>query len=262
MSEAGPPATDVATSTGQRLVRAPRAPSISVPPRSPRTGRRRRCSVTVTPVLSYALAHNRIAVVHRVEIANPGAAVGAATLRLQVEDATGPIGGATDALVDLPEAGSTALTQPQVWLDPTAMARIEEQRPGAVRATLLIERAGRRRAGRAGADSRGEPMAGRSRTARPGDARRLRHAESSGDCRIARGRRRAPAATNGQPVDARLSIRTAPGRRRRPGDLRGRPGQADPLRHRAGQLDRRRAAGPHPGRSAAVAGSAPAWTPR
>jgi hypothetical protein len=92
----------------------------------------------VTPVLSYALAHNRIAVVHRVEIANPGAAVGAATLRLQVQDATGPIGGATDALVDLPEAGSTALTQPQVWLDPTSMARIEEQRPGAVRATLLI----------------------------------------------------------------------------------------------------------------------------
>ena len=33
-------------------------------------------TVSVTPVLSYALAYNRIAVVHRVDIANPGPATG------------------------------------------------------------------------------------------------------------------------------------------------------------------------------------------
>ena len=33
-------------------------------------------TVSVTPVLSYALAHNRIAVVHRVDIGNPGPDVG------------------------------------------------------------------------------------------------------------------------------------------------------------------------------------------
>jgi len=46
--------------------------------------------VTITPVLSYALAYNHIAVVHRVDITNPGPAIGAATLRIQVEDAAGP----------------------------------------------------------------------------------------------------------------------------------------------------------------------------
>ena len=91
----------------------------------------------VTPVVSYALAHNRIAVVHRVEIINPGPAVAGATLRLELQDSGGTIGAAGECLVDLAAAGTTALTQPQLWLDPTAMAGITEPRPGTVRATLL-----------------------------------------------------------------------------------------------------------------------------
>jgi len=93
----------------------------------------------VTPVLSYALAHNRIAVVHRVEVNNPGAGVGAATLRITVADEAGPIGGATDLLVDLPSGGSTAISEPTVWLDPAGMARIRTQQPGTVRVELFVD---------------------------------------------------------------------------------------------------------------------------
>lgn len=133
MSEAAPPTAAAPPSAGDAP--GPHTTTFDDPSPTPAPTLR----VAVTSVLSYALAHNRIAVVHRIDIANPGPPVRAATLRLLVEDATGPIGAATDMLVDLPEAGSTRLTQPQLWLDPAAMARIEEQRPGGVRAGLLID---------------------------------------------------------------------------------------------------------------------------
>ena len=44
-----------------------------------------------TPVLSYALAHNRVPVVSRLAITNFGGPVRAATVRLSVRDAEGPI---------------------------------------------------------------------------------------------------------------------------------------------------------------------------
>ena len=47
---------------------------------------------TSTPVLSYALAHNRVPVVSRLAFTNHGAAVRGATVRVGVRDAEGPIG--------------------------------------------------------------------------------------------------------------------------------------------------------------------------
>ena len=47
--------------------------------------------ITSTPVLSYALAHNRVPVVSRLAITNFGGPVRAATVRLGVRDAEGPI---------------------------------------------------------------------------------------------------------------------------------------------------------------------------
>jgi len=41
-------------------------------------------------------------------------------------------------LVDLPTGGSNAVAEPSVWLDPGAMARIQEQQPGGVRVGLLV----------------------------------------------------------------------------------------------------------------------------
>jgi len=134
VSETGQPRSDAAPPMTPAT-----PPPADVRTAAPPMGPAPMLTVTATPVLSYALAHNHIAVVHRVDIDNAGPAVGAATLRIQVEDATGPIGGAIDALVDLPENGATSLTQPSVWLDPAAMARIEEQRPGGIRVSLLVD---------------------------------------------------------------------------------------------------------------------------
>src|SRR3712207_7259303 len=64
--------------------------------------------VTSTPVLSYALAHNRVPVVSRLALTNHGGAVQGATVRLGVGDAEGPIGDPVELLVDL-DAGSTTV---------------------------------------------------------------------------------------------------------------------------------------------------------
>jgi hypothetical protein len=96
-------------------------------------------SATVTPVVSYALAHNAIAVVHRVEIDNTGPAIAAATLRIGLQDADGPLGAASDHLVDLPTGGTNALTRPQLFLDPAAMARVTVERAGEVRLSILVD---------------------------------------------------------------------------------------------------------------------------
>ncbi len=133
MSAAGPPITDDASPVAPADARAEAADGAAAEVARPTL------TIAVTPVLSYALAYNRIAVVHRVDINNPGPDVGAATLRIQVEDGSGPLGAATDFLVDLRSGGSTALGEPSVWLDPEAMARIDEHRPGAVRVSLLVD---------------------------------------------------------------------------------------------------------------------------
>ena len=88
-------------------------------------------------MVSYALAHNAIAVVHRVDIGNAGPAIAAATLRIQLQDADGPLGAVTDSLVDLPTGGTNALRRPQLLLDPAAMARVTLERPGEIRFTVL-----------------------------------------------------------------------------------------------------------------------------
>ena len=83
LSAAGPPMTDNVLPNG-----GPDSPAASSPLEPPATPT---LAVSVTPVLSYALAYNRIAVVHRVDISNPGPDIGAATLRIQVEDSSGPL---------------------------------------------------------------------------------------------------------------------------------------------------------------------------
>src|SRR5918998_117694 len=64
---------------------------------------------TSTPVLSYALAHNRVPVVSRLAFTNHGGAVHGATVRLGVRDAEGPIGSPVDLLVDGEDVGGTAV---------------------------------------------------------------------------------------------------------------------------------------------------------
>ncbi|HZB48614.1 MAG TPA: DNA helicase, partial [Mycobacteriales bacterium] len=91
-----------------------------------------------TPVLSYAMAHNEIPAISRLRIDGVAADVRAATLRLTVADAQGPIGDPQDVLLDLAAGEPTVLSDLTLVLDPAAMLQVEEQRPGTIRAELVI----------------------------------------------------------------------------------------------------------------------------
>ncbi len=96
-------------------------------------------SATSTPVLSYALAHNRVPVVSRLALTNHGGAARAATVRVRVLDAEGPIGGAVERLVDLDAGRTTVLGDVGLAMDPAVMLQIEEQRPGSIEIDVLVD---------------------------------------------------------------------------------------------------------------------------
>src|SRR5687767_12894456 len=95
--------------------------------------------ITSTPVLSYALAHNRVPVVSRLAITNFGGPVRAATVRLSVRDAEGPIARTVELLADLDEGRTTVLTDLGLVMDPAAMLHVEEQRPGVIDVEVLAD---------------------------------------------------------------------------------------------------------------------------
>src|ERR687890_1720568 len=95
--------------------------------------------ITSTPVLSYALAHNRVPVVSRLAITNFGGPVRAATVRLSVRDAEGPIAQTVELLADLDEGRTTVLTDLGLVMDPAAMLHVEEQRPGVIDVEVITE---------------------------------------------------------------------------------------------------------------------------
>ncbi|MGZ6777299.1 MAG: hypothetical protein ACXVGD_22405, partial [Blastococcus sp.] len=88
--------------------------------------------ITSTPVLSYALAHNRIPVVSRLALTCDDGPVRGATVRLSVRDAEGPIAQTVELLVDLDEGRTTVLTDLGLVMDPAAMLQVEGQRPGVI----------------------------------------------------------------------------------------------------------------------------------
>src|SRR3954465_9602714 len=87
--------------------------------------------ITSTPVLSYALAHNRVPVVSRLALTS-NATLRGATVRLEVRDAEGPIARPVELLVDLDEGRTTVLTDLGLVMDPAAMLQVEGQRPGVI----------------------------------------------------------------------------------------------------------------------------------
>src|ERR1700712_579302 len=88
--------------------------------------------ITSRPVLSYALAHNRLPVVSRLALTCEGGPVRAATVRLSVRDAEGAIARPVELLVDLDEGRTTVLTELPLVMDPAAMLQVEAQRPGVI----------------------------------------------------------------------------------------------------------------------------------
>ena len=109
--------------------------------------------ITSTPVLSYALAHNRIPVVSRLALTSDGPVRGA-TVRLSVRDAEGPIAQAVELLVDLDEGRTTVLTDVGLVMDPAAMLHVEEQRPGVLEVEVETDGELRRQHAAAGAGAR------------------------------------------------------------------------------------------------------------
>lgn len=100
-------------------------------------GYRAEISLDVRRVLSYAMAHNRIPVISRIEVRSEVDVQGA-VLALDVEDASGAIGAPERLNLDLRAGTPTVLTDLTLTLDPAAMLQVEEQRPGVVRARLEI----------------------------------------------------------------------------------------------------------------------------
>src|SRR4051812_43210598 len=94
--------------------------------------------ITSTPVLSYALAHNRIPVVSRLAL-TADAPVRGATVRLGVRDAEGPIARSIELLADIDEGRTTVLTDVGLVMDPAAMLHVEEQRPGVIDVEVEVD---------------------------------------------------------------------------------------------------------------------------
>jgi hypothetical protein len=93
--------------------------------------------VDAAPVLSYPMAHNRLAVVSRIAVRHRGPAVAGASVQVEVRDVEGRIGTAWERLVDLAPDAETQLTDIDLHLDADSMLRIEAQRPAQVVVRVL-----------------------------------------------------------------------------------------------------------------------------
>src|SRR3954465_7448938 len=80
--------------------------------------------ITSTPVLSYALAHNRIPVVSRLAL-TADATVRRATGRPRRPDRAGPSARSIELLADIDEGRATVLTDVGLVMDPTAMLHVD-----------------------------------------------------------------------------------------------------------------------------------------
>ncbi|MGQ0845288.1 MAG: DUF3320 domain-containing protein [Sporichthyaceae bacterium] len=85
--------------------------------------------VEVVPILSYAMAHNRIPVVHRVGL-TAGFEVDGAALRIAIRDDEGVVSHPFEQLVDLAPGTPTVLERPDVRLDPAKLLQNRDRRPG------------------------------------------------------------------------------------------------------------------------------------
>ncbi|HZL07046.1 MAG TPA: Swt1 family HEPN domain-containing protein, partial [Coriobacteriia bacterium] len=114
------------------------APSeVGATPEVPRTqGDGGRISISALPVLSFAMAHCKIAVVDEISVERRGSELRGASLELDITCAEGSLGGPKVLLLDLVEGQRTTLRGVDLVLDPARMLRIDEQQPGEIRALL------------------------------------------------------------------------------------------------------------------------------
>src|SRR3954465_9274322 len=94
--------------------------------------------ITSTPVLSYALAHNRIPVVNRLALTS-NAVIRGATVKLSVRDPEGSIGTAVELTAALDDDRATVLPDVALTLDPAAMLQVDSQRPGVIDVEVVAD---------------------------------------------------------------------------------------------------------------------------
>ncbi len=68
-----------------------------------------RLRLSTKPILNYAMAHNRVPIVDRVELHNTGPDVAGAVVHLEVRDAHGVLSAPSAHLVDLASGATTVL---------------------------------------------------------------------------------------------------------------------------------------------------------
>lgn len=91
-----------------------------------------RVDVDVLPVVSYAMAHNRVPVVQHLMLHNRGPEVAGAEVSASIGDSEGRLSMPWSTKVDLPAEGATPIADVDLRLDPTPMHQVNEQRPGAI----------------------------------------------------------------------------------------------------------------------------------
>ncbi|MDQ1752167.1 MAG: hypothetical protein QOE71_3223 [Pseudonocardiales bacterium] len=93
----------------------------------------------VEPVLSYALAHNRVPVVRRLRVENPGASELSVTVNLAIEDAQGALTQPWQSTFSLGAGVSASVDDLDLRLDPAQLLLVEEQRPGQLRVKVTTD---------------------------------------------------------------------------------------------------------------------------
>lgn len=92
--------------------------------------------ITCTPIVSYAMAHNRLTVISEISLISESATVRGATLSVGIETASGPLGEPREYFVDIAAGSTTPINRLDITVDPGAMLTIEEARPARVIASL------------------------------------------------------------------------------------------------------------------------------
>lgn len=112
------------------------APAPDPAPQPPPPADAPRIKVAAIGDLSYAMAHCRIPVIDQITVDNTGGDRQGAVLEIDVVSAEGSHGGPAEIHVDLLAHQPTVLSTVDLRLDPASMLRVDEQRPGDIRAVL------------------------------------------------------------------------------------------------------------------------------
>jgi len=88
------------------------------------------------PVISYAMAHNRLNVISEIRLTGSGSSLRGARLTVGISSADGPVGEPREYFVDLAARAQTVMPRLDISVDPAAMLGIEEARPAEIVVTV------------------------------------------------------------------------------------------------------------------------------